>query len=308
MPAVPSARSLRAVTNASNYEPVNFQTDDGLRLFARDYSASPSSLTPVLCLPGLTRNSKDFEAIAPWLAQTRRVIAADFRGRGLSQYASEPASYRPDIELTDMIALFNFLKIGRAAVIGTSRGGIVGMLMAAFFRDRLAGLFLNDVGPELERAGLLRIRSYLGMQGKFASWDAAVANMRSNNSGFESLADNEWQAFAQRVFKPVDGLPQADYDPALALTFPSVEDIMAGRVATLWELFDKTEGLPVSVVRGEFSDLLSAATVEAMKQKNAALDATAIPRRGHAPFLDEAPAKDAIVRWLSRVDAKEKGR
>ncbi len=110
----------------------------------------PSALTPLLCLPGLTRNSRDFETIAPWLAQKRRVITADFRGRGLSQYASDPASYRPDIELIDMIALLNFLKVDRVAVIGTSRGGIVGMLMAAFFRDRLAGLFLNDVGPELD--------------------------------------------------------------------------------------------------------------------------------------------------------------
>ena len=109
--------------------------------------------------------------MAPWLAKRRRVIAPDFRGRGLSHYASDPASYRPDVELSDMIGLLNFLKIDRVAVIGTSRGGIVGMLMAAFFRDRLAGLFLNDVGPELDRGGLLRIRSYLGVQSEFTSWE-----------------------------------------------------------------------------------------------------------------------------------------
>ena len=108
MPAVPLAHSLRAVTNASDYEPVHFQTDDGLTLFARDYSPSLSALTPLLCLPGLTRNSKDFETIAPWLAQTRRVIAPDFRGRGLSQYSSDPTSYRPDIELIDTIARLDF--------------------------------------------------------------------------------------------------------------------------------------------------------------------------------------------------------
>ena len=308
MPAVPSARSSRAVTNASGYEPVHFQTDDGLRLFARDYSPSLSTLTPLLCLPGLTRNSKDFGTILPWLAQTRRVIAPDFRGRGLSQYASDPASYRPDIELIDTIALLDFLKIDRVAVIGTSRGGIVGMLMAAFFHDRLAGLFLNDVGPELDSAGLLRIRSYLGVQGEFISWETAVANLKSNNSGFESLAADEWQAFARRVFKPVNGVPRIDYDPALLQTFPSVEDITAGRVANLWEFFGKIGDAPVSVVRGKHSDLLSAATVTAMQQQNAGLDATTIAKRGHAPFLDEALAKDALVRWLSRVDAKEKGR
>lgn len=308
MPAVPLARSLRAVTSASGYKPVHFQSDDGLRLFARDYSPSLSALTPLLCLPGLTRNSKDFETIAPWLAQTRRVIAPDFRGRGLSQYANDPASYRPDIELIDTIGLLNLLKIKRVAVIGTSRGGIVGMLMAAFFHDGLAGLFLNDVGPELESAGLLRIRSYLGVQPEFASWERAVANLKSNNSGFASLTADEWQAFAQRVFKPVNGLPRIDYDPALLSTFPSIEDITAGRVANLWEFFGKTGALPVSVVRGGHSDLLNAATVAAMKRQNTELDATTIPERGHAPFLDEAPATDAIVRWLARVDAKEKGR
>ena len=206
-----------------------------------------------------------------------------------------------------MISLLNFLKIERAAIIGTSRGGIVGMLMAEFFRDS-AGVVSNDVGPVLDAAGLLRIRSYLGVQSRFASWDAAMTSLKASNSGFETLPEREWQAFGKRVFKRVDGLPQADYDPALALTFPSVEDIAAGSVANLWELFASTEGLPVSVVRGEHSDLLSPATVEAMMQKNAGLDAIVIPDRGHAPFLDEAPAKEAIMRWLARVDAKEKGR
>jgi pimeloyl-ACP methyl ester carboxylesterase len=308
VPGLLSARSLRVVSKVSGYSPFYYQTDDGLRLFARDYSASRSTLTPLLCLPGLTRNSRDFETIAPWLAQRRRVIAADFRGRGLSQYASDPASYRPDIELTDMIALLNFLKVDRVALIGTSRGGIVGMLMAAFFCDRVAGLFLNDVGAQLDSTGLLRIRSYLGVRGEFASWETAVANLKSNTTGFESLAEDEWLAFAQRVFKSSDGLPQADYDLTLAQTFPSVEDINAGRVATLWELFSSIEGLPVSVIRGEYSDLLSSATVTKMKEINAELDATTIPKRGHAPFLDEAFAKEALLRWLARVDAKEKGR
>ncbi len=295
------------MTNASGYEPVHYLTGDGLRLFARDYSPPLSALTPLLCLPGLTRNSKDFETISPWLAQTRRVIAPDFRGRGLSQYAGDPASYRPDVELLDMIALLDFLKIDRVAVVGTSRGGIVGMLMAAFLHDRLAGLFLNDVGPELEKGGLLRIRSYLGVQSEFASWEMAIENLKSNNSGFETLGADEWRAFAQRVFKLVAGVPRTDYDLALFHTFPSVEDITVGRVANLWELFGKIGGLPVSLTRGEHSDLLSIATVVAMKQQNPGLDATAIPMRGHAPFLDETPAKESLVRWLARVDAIEKG-
>ena len=288
--------------------PVYFQSDDGLTLFARDYSPAGSSLAPVLCLPGLTRNSKDFEAIAPWLARERRVIAVDFRGRGLSQYAGDPASYRPDVELADAIALLNFLTVGRAAVVGTSRGGIVGMLMAALHRDRLAGLLINDIGPVIEPAGLLRIRTYLGVQARFGSWDEAIAGLKSNNAGFESLDADEWKAFARRVFKVVNGLPRIDYDPALATTFPTVEEIEAGAIAPLWEIFACVAGLPVSVLRGEHSDLLSSATVEEMKQRNVELDATTIPNRGHAPFLDEVESREAISRWLARVDAGEKGR
>ncbi len=182
------------------------------------------------------------------------------------------------------------------------------MLMAALHRDRLAGLLLNDIGPKLEPAGLLRIRTYLGVQVKFKSWSAAIASLKSSNPGFESLSAGEWQAFAQRVFKETDGEPCINYDPALATTFPTVDDIESGRVATLWELLAPLAGLPLTVVRGEHSDLLSNATVEAMKQMNADLDATTVSSRGHAPFLDEMEAKEAILRWLERVDVSEKGR
>ena len=301
-------RSLRAVTEVPEYRPIFFTTDDGLRLFARDYSSADKTVTPVLCLPGLTRNSKDFEAIAPWLAQGRRVIAPDFRGRGLSQYAKDFATYRPDIELADSVSLLNFLNVPRVAVIGTSRGGIVGMLMAALHWDRLAGLLLNDIGPELEPAGLLRIRTYLGVQREFGSWDAAIAGLKFNNPGFESLTANVWRAFAGRLFKEVNGLPCLDYDLALANTFPTVEEISAGQIANLWEIFACTAGLPVSILRGEHSDLLSSATVAGIKQKNTDLDATTVAHRGHAPFLDEPESKQAIVRWLGRIDANEKGR
>lgn len=295
------------MTDLSTYRSVYFRTEDSLILFARDYCSEASSLTPLLCLPGLTRSSKDFETIAPGLAQGRRVIAPDFRGRGLSHYAKDSDTYRPDIELADMIGLLNFLKIDRVAIIGTSRGGIVGILMAALHRDRLAGLFLNDIGPEMEPAGLLRIRTYLGVQAKFDSWDAATRSLKQNNPGFRNLDQEQWNSFAHRIYKSLNGLPCIDYDPALADTFPSVEDIEAGRVATMWELYANMEGLPISVVRGEHSDLLSPGTVAGMKQKNVGLDATTISNRGHAPFLNEPEAQKALMRWLERVDAREKG-
>ena len=273
-----------------------------MRLHARDYHCANSSLAPLLCLPGLTRNSRDFEAVAPGLAQKRRVIAVDFRGRGLSQHAADPMSYRPDVELGDVIALLDHLKIGRVAALGTSRGGIVAMLMAASFKDRLAGIFLNDIGPRLEPPGLLRIRSYLGVGSGFRTWDDAVAGLKRNNPGFEKLTAAEWHSFARRVFKVVDGGLRPDYDPALASTFPTVEDIEAGKVAALWEIFGQLRDLPIAVLRGGNSDLLSVKTVHEMKEVNKTLMATRVPGRGHAPFLDEPHSRDAISRWLESVD------
>ena len=167
---------------------------------------------------------------------------------------------------------------------------------------------LNDIGPRLEVKGLLRIRSYLGVETEFGSWDQAIQSLQRSNPEFESLTDDEWRAFAQRVFKLVNGKPRIDYDPALASTFPSVEAIQTGNIAQLWEIFSATIDMPLSVLRGEFSDLLSPETVGEMKQRNADLDVTTIPNRGHAPFLDEDESLAAIARWFKRIDAKEKGR
>ncbi len=290
------------MTEATPYADIYFQSADDLRLHARDYHRANSSLAPVLCLPGLTRNSRDFEAVAPVLAQNRRVIAVDFRGRGLSQHAADPMSYRADVELGDVISLLDGLKIGRVALLGTSRGGIVAMLMAAMFKDRLAGIFLNDIGPRLEAPGLLRIRSYLGVRSNFKTWDEAVEGLQRSNPGFEKLTEAEWASFARRVFRVVDGSLRPDYDLALANTFPTAEDIEAGKVAELWEVFAQLQDLPTAVLRGENSDLLSAETVREMKEINKTLKATLVPDRGHAPFLDEPHSRHAIDHWLESVD------
>jgi pimeloyl-ACP methyl ester carboxylesterase len=295
------------VSKNTDYRAVRYLSDDGLRLFARDYNSADTSLVPVLCLPGLTRNSKDFETIAPFLAQNRRVISVDFRGRGLSQYASNPLSYRPEVELADTIALLKQLEIERSAVIGTSRGGIVGLLMAALHPEKIVGLMLNDIGPVLETAGLLRIRSYLGVDVRYPNWEQAIDGLKQSNVGFHSLFPDEWRAFASRVFKTAKGKPRIDYDPALARNFPSHEDIAEGRIPKLWELFAATNAMPVSVLRGEHSDLLSVPTVEDMRQQNLHLDATTVMNRGHAPFLDEPESLDAMARWLTRIDANKNG-
>jgi pimeloyl-ACP methyl ester carboxylesterase len=278
-------------------------SQDGTRLYARDYAPRTDlGLTPVVCLPGLTRNSKDFEAVAPALAATRRVLALDFRGRGKSSWA-DPATYRPDHEVADTLGVLDHLGIGRFAIIGTSRGGIVAMVMAARALPRMAGVLFNDIGPKIDVEGLLRIRSYLGSDRQFADWAEAVAAIKSTNPGFPALSEAEWLTFARRVFRDDNGFPRGDYDPGLALNFPSPDDILAGKVPELWALLEMMADVPSAVLRGEHSDLLSAETVARMQQQHRNFSAVTVPQRGHVPFLDEPASEAAIAEWLARVDA-----
>lgn len=275
---------------------------DGTALYARDYAAPRNGLVPIVCLPGLTRNSKDFETIAPRLAETRRVLAFDFRGRGRSGRA-DPATYRPDQEVADTLHVLDTLGVERFAIIGTSRGGIAAMVMAARSLPRMAGVLFNDIGPRIDKAGLLRIRSYLGTDPQFAGWAEAVASLKASNPGFDTLDEAEWLAFARRVYREVDGRPRADYDPALAQNFPSVADIEAGKVPELWALLDLMAEVPSLVLRGEHSDLLSAAIVDTMHQHHRRLASVTVKDRGHVPFLDEPESLAAIAQWLKVVDA-----
>ena len=275
---------------------------DGTQLYVRDYAANRSGLVPVVCLPGLTRNAKDFETIAPALAQTRRVLAFDFRGRGRSGRA-DPATYRPDQEVADTLLALDTLGIERFAIIGTSRGGIAAMVMAARALPRMAGVLFNDIGPRIDKAGLLRIRTYLGTDPQFADWVEAVTALKSSNPGFETLSETEWLAFARRVYREVNGVPRADYDPGLAQNFPNVADIEAGKMPELWALLDMMANVPSLVLRGEHSDLLSADIVAGMHQHHRRLQSVTVRERGHVPFLDEPESLAAIAQWLAVVDA-----
>lgn len=274
---------------------------DGTPLHAREYGVR-SDLTPVVCLPGLTRNAKDFETIAPHLAEQRRVVALDFRGRGRSGRA-DPTTYRPDQEAADTLTVLDHLGVSRFAVIGTSRGGIVAMVMAARALARMAGVAFNDIGPRIEPEGLLRIRRYLGSDPQFADWDDAVAALKSTNPGFPDLSEEAWHAFARRVYRDEAGAPRADHDMGLTVNFPSTDDIAAGKVPELWPLFDMLIPLPCLVLRGENSDLLSPETVAGMKRRHAKLATVTVARRGHVPFLDEPESLAAIGAWLAAVDA-----
>ncbi len=276
-----------------------WHSSDGLALSARIYPGDPAK-TPVLCLPGLTRNARDFEDLAAAIAPARRVICPDLRGRGRSQYAADPATYTPVHYLGDIVALLADLGIERFVAIGTSLGGLLTMMLAATGPERIAAAVLNDIGPEIDPAGLARIRGYVGVAAAYPDWNAAADALRmAQGDAFPGLAAADWLRFARRVMREDAGQVVFDYDMAIAQPF--ADDDGATPAPDLWPLFDALGGRPVLVVRGGISDILSVDTAQAMQARLPGLDLFTLPGVGHAPTLDEAPVRAAIQSLLDRV-------
>ena len=288
------------------YQDVWMRTGDGLRVHAQDYTNDQAALT-VLCLHGLTRNAADFEELAEHLADRHRVVVMEQRGRGDSDFDPRPANYHLGTYVQDATALLDELELERVAVIGTSMGGLMAMSMAAARPERFAGLVINDIGPVVEASGLARIRGYVGKGGPVRTWDDAVAATRANNeAAYPTLTDDEWLAFARRLFRSrPDGTLEPAYDPAIAE--PMSTDDAAAVPADLWGLFDSLVAIPMLVVRGELSDILSRQTVAEMGRRHPDLAAVEVPDRGHAPMLTEAPALAAIDGFLSRLAKARSG-
>ena len=274
---------------------------DGLRLHARCYGQRSTRATPVVCLPGLTRTADDFELLAAKLstdgAHPRRVIALDYRGRGLSDYDRDPAKYSLAIELADVIAVVTALDALPAIFIGTSRGGILTMLLAAARPTAIAGAVLNDIGPVIEPQGLMRIKSYVGKLPQSRNFEEGAEILRRLfGAQFPRLGSADWLASAHRAFKEENGRLVTTYDIKLAKALDGVEPERP--VASLWKEFGALAHVPVMVIRGANSDILSAATVDAMRARHPTLETLEIPDQGHAPLLAEA---DTIARIGSFV-------
>jgi len=274
-------------------------SNDGLRLHYRDYDG-PSEKPVVLCLPGLTRNARDFANLAGRLAGQWRVIVVEFRGRGESAYAKDPMTYVPLTYVQDVEGLIAELKIERMITIGTSLGGLVSMLMAATGRERMAGAVLNDVGPVLEAQGLERIRQTVGRTGGWPTWvHAARALAETQEDVFPDYALVEWVAMAKRLYRLTSaGRIVPDYDSNIAAPFR----LPGGDTGIdLWPAFDALAHAPMLVLRGARSDVLGSEVADKMVSRGSGVTLVTVPSVGHAPSLDEPEAIAAIDALLGRV-------
>ncbi len=269
-----------------------FTTFDGLRLAFRDEGEGLA----VLCLPGLTRDSRDFDYLAPHLSDVR-LIRPDYRGRGASQWAEDPMSYTVPVEARDVLALMDHLGLERAAIIGTSRGGLIGMTLAASARERLIGVCLNDIGPEIGQQGLEVIMGYLGRNPRFRTQAGMAEALPGLMEGFRNVPHERWvQEVERHTAVTPEGL-RITYDPRLR---EAVEAAGAQPAPDLWPLFDALEGLPLALIRGEGSTLLTRETAERMRARRPDMIFAEVPDRGHVPFLDEPEALAAIRAWLEK--------
>ncbi len=266
-----------------------------VELFARDYGGAGQ---PVLMMHGLTRNSADFEPLAAHLAGDYRLIVPDQRGRGRSSNDPDPANYRPDVYAGDMFALLGSLAIESPALIGTSMGGLMAMVMNAMHPGAFPAIVFNDIGPELAEEGLARIGSYVGGGTSFANWDdAALACAAINASAFPDFGEADWQRWARRTCRTLpDGRIAFAYDPAIAEGFSDIGDTPQADLWPLWQALGET---PVLVIRGALSDLLAPGTMARMEELHQGpFTGVEVPGRGHAPLLDEPAALSAIAGFL----------
>ncbi|WP_395945989.1 alpha/beta fold hydrolase [Brevundimonas sp.] len=282
-----------------------WKSPDGLDLFARDYAPGPApARPPVIAIHGLTRNSADFDAIAPLLAQSgRRVLAIDVRGRGLSDRAPDPMTYTPEVYARDVLALMDQAAIDRAVFVGTSMGGLITMALTAIRPRAVVAAILNDIGPEVSPEGLARIAGYSGQPVEIGSWaDATAYAKRINAVAFPHYTDADWAAFARRIFRQQpDGEIGLDYDPDIAVPIRAAG--AKALVPNLWPFFRRlAKKKPTLLVRGATSDLLSLAIAEKMRKAAPTMAYAEVPGVGHAPMLDEVEAKAAIFEFLAELD------
>ena len=276
-----------------------FDSQDGLRLFSRVYEGPGAAAPVVVCLHGLTRNSRDFEDLAAHLAPRYRVIVPDVRGRGLSARDPKFSNYQIPVYLGDLQRLLAGLGAARVAIVGTSMGGLMAMVLAASQPTLLSGIVLNDVGPEVDPRGLERIRGYVGKSPPVRDWAGAVAQVRLvYGSAWPGLDDARWEKIARASYRAdANGVPQPDSDPMIAEPLKDTSKA----APDLWPLWGAIAKVPMLAIRGANSDILSPATVARMQREKPDLRTLEVANRGHVPLLDEPESLAAIDGFLDAL-------
>jgi len=297
---------------AAAYREQRCSSAEGLELYCRIYEPQTARRPPahgaalaqpiltVLCLPGLTRNSRDFEALAPHLAARYRMVCPDLRGRGFSARDPQWRNYHPGTYLADLQRLLLALDLERVAIIGTSLGGLLGMMLGAMVPERVAGIVLNDVGPEVDPKGLERIRNYTGTLPAVRTWDEAVRQMRGvYGNAWPGLSDETWSVLVRRSYRAdAAGVPVLDCDPRIGDALRTAPPVAGG---ALWPMFARLHSVPMLVIRGALSDILSASTLARMQREKPDLEHLTVGDRGHVPLLDEPAVLAKIDHFLARL-------
>ena len=281
-------------TDTSRY----YTSSDGLRLFYHDFAPGTPG-TPVICLPGLTRNSRDFDELASRLSKSRRVLTPDLRGRGFSDRDPEWRNYHPGTYVKDVWTLLDELKIDKVVVVGTSLGGLIAMGMAFQNPDRLAGVVMNDVGPEIAAEGLARIQAYTGRLPAVSTWAEAISQTREiYGKWLPGLSDTEWEKMAWRAYRENDdGVPVQDIDPQIGTAVRQV----GPQAGNPWDFFAALSNTPTLLLHGVMSDILSPAIIEKMRARKKDLQVVDVPDRGHVPLLNEKECISAIDAFIKEL-------
>jgi len=282
----------------ADYQDFYYAVADGLRLYARNYPGPSTDSPIVLCMHGLTRNSRDFADLAPLLARTHRVVVAEQRGRGQSEYDPQIECYQLPVYIGDMFELLGQLGIEHCATVGTSMGGLMAMGMCANKPGLFSHIVLNDIGPVVAARGLERIKQYVGMAGEFDNWEQAVEyTRRVNGVAFPHYNDDDWKKFAGNICRERDGKVVLDYD--LNISSPIKESEDAAVPPDLWPVFDACANTPLMLVRGAITDLLDIDCVEEMQKHHPGMHYVEVPDVGHAPMLTEPGVAEAIVDFIN---------
>ncbi len=283
------------------YQEKYYVSNNGLRLYYRDYNADEKDHTPLLCIHGLTRNSKDFDLFAQHFSEKYRVISIDVRGRGQSDYDPNHMNYQIPVYAQDVLALLEHEELDQIIPVGTSMGGLISMALASVMPEKIKAIILNDIGPEIDPAGLERIAGFVGNSIILENWQQAIIGVKTLCANlFPDYDDDKWELFTRNTFREQkDNTIIADYDQTIAIAMMSTSENIVD--IDMWVIFSEITEIPVLTLRGENSDILSNDTLEKMAQMHPIFTKTTIKNRGHTPDLTEQASLQEIDNFIQQL-------